>query len=87
METISSIYPIVNVVLFIGSLLFWITQKYYKETLVFALVQLATAYCAVAYMHMSMQELVPVMGVFYALSAIAILIHTRIRLNRVLKHG
>lgn len=83
MDTITSLFPIVNVIVFVGSLLFWITLKFYKTVLLFALVQLAAAYYALAYVHMSMQELVPVMGVFYTLSLLGMMIHVRIRLNRV----
>lgn len=86
METIHPIFLIANVTLFVGSLLFWITQRFYKGVIVFALIQLATAGLLLEYFQMDMQKLLMVMGGFYALSVLFVMIHTRIRLNSIPKH-
>jgi hypothetical protein len=84
MDSMSLLFTFVNVTLFIGTETFWYQQKLYKIAILFAILQLVSAYIAMEYFQINMQQLLLVTLGYYAIAVISTFYRIRMRIQHLL---
>lgn len=84
MDFISFVFIFVNVILFLGTETFWYQQKLYKIAVLFALLQLASAYLAIEYFQINFQQLLLVMLGYFAIAVFSASYRMRVRIKHTL---
>lgn len=84
MDSMSLLFIFVNGVLFLGTVTFWYQQMLYKIAVLFAALQLVSAYLAMEYFQINLQQLLLVMLGYYAISAFNTFYRMRVRIKHAL---
>jgi hypothetical protein len=84
MDFISFLFIFVNGVLFLGTETFWYQQKLYKIAILFAILQLVSAYIAMEYFQINMQQLLLVTLGYYAIAVFSTFYRIRMRIKHAL---
>lgn len=86
MDFNSLLFIFINLTLLLGTEAFLYQQKLYKIAVFFAVLQLASAYVALEYFHLTLQQLLLVMLGYYAIAAFNTFYRMRIK-HAVLTKG
>jgi hypothetical protein len=84
MDLMSLIFIFVSVTLFLTTEVFWYIQKLYKIAVLFAALQLTSAYLAIEYFQINLQQLPLVMLGFFAIAVLSANYRMRRRIKKVL---
>lgn len=84
MDFTSLLFIFINVTLFIGTESFWYMRKLYKLTAIFAVLQFASAYVAMEYFHLTLQQLLLVTLGYYAIAVCSTFYRMRARIRHAL---
>jgi hypothetical protein len=84
MEFMSLLFIFVNVTLFLTTETFWYIQKLYKIAVLFATLQLASAYVAMEYFHLNLQQLIFVMLGYFSIAIFIANYRIRVRIKKAL---
>lgn len=84
MDFTSLLFIFINLTLFLATETFWYQQKLYKLTAIFAVLQFASAYVAMEYFHLPLQQLLLVMLGYYAIAVLSTFYRMRIRIKHAL---
>jgi hypothetical protein len=84
MDFMSLLFIFVNVTLFLGTEMFWYTQKLYKIAVLFAALQLASVYIAMEYFNLNLRQLLLVILGYFAIAAFSAYYRMRVRIKKAL---
>jgi positive regulator of sigma E activity len=81
MDFMSLLFIFVSVTLFLGTETFWYIQRFYRIAVLFAALQLTSAYLAIEYFQINLQQLPLVMLGYFAIAVFSTFLRFRARIK------